>query len=74
MLMMTPLHPYRGFTASYGFDEADGVFHGRVLGIRDIVTFEADTLADLQQEFHDSVEDYLAFCEAHGKEPGPLDG
>ena len=45
------------------------VFHGRVLGLRDIVTFEADSAENLVKAFHDSVDDYLAFCEERGVEP-----
>lgn len=50
------------------FDE-DGVFHGRILGIEDVVTFEATTVDELEKAFRDSVDDYLAFCEEIGKKP-----
>ena len=34
-----------------------------------MVTFEADSVAELQQAFEDSVDDYLEFCETRGEEP-----
>ncbi|MGS1095989.1 type II toxin-antitoxin system HicB family antitoxin [Aquamicrobium terrae] len=60
---------YKGYSGSIEFDDEDMVFHGRVLGLRDIVTFEADSAEDLVKAFHDSVDDYLAFCEERGVEP-----
>jgi predicted HicB family RNase H-like nuclease len=60
---------YNGYSGSIEFDDEDMVFHGRVLGIRDIVTFEAETAEGLVKAFRDSVDDYLAFCEERGVEP-----
>jgi predicted HicB family RNase H-like nuclease len=63
------MRPYKGYTGSVDFDEDDLVFHGRIVGIRDIVTFEAETARDLIQAFHDSVDDYLTFCNEKGQDP-----
>lgn len=60
---------YKGYAGSIEFDDEDVVFHGRVLGIRDIVTFEAESADELVKAFHDSVDDYLAFCKERGEEP-----
>ena len=62
------MRPYKGYSGTIEFDEDDLIFHGRVTGIRDIVTFEADSAAGLVQAFRDSVDDYLAFCAARGQE------
>ena len=40
----------------------DGVFAGRVSGLRDMITFEGATFAEVEQAFRDSIDDYLAFC------------
>jgi predicted HicB family RNase H-like nuclease len=47
----------------------DGAFAGRVVGLRDVVTFEGATFAEVEQTFHDSVDDYLAFCTQRGEAP-----
>ena len=60
---------YKGYAGSIEFDDEDMVFHGRILGIRDIVTFEAETAEQLVKAFHDSVDDYLAFCKEQGVDP-----
>jgi predicted HicB family RNase H-like nuclease len=60
---------YKGYAGSIEFDDEDMVFHGRVLGIRDIVTFEAESADELIKAFHDSVDDYLDFCAEKNQEP-----
>lgn len=69
------MRPYRGYTGTVEFDEDDRVFHGRLVGISDIVTFEADTADELLKAFRESVDDYLSFCNERGKDPEkPLSG
>lgn len=63
------MKPYKGYSGSIEFDDEDMVFHGRVLGLRDIVTFEAQSAEELVKAFHGSVDDYLAFCKERGLEP-----
>ncbi len=58
---------YKGYLGTVEAD--DGTFFGRVSGLRDVVTFEGDTFADVEQAFRDSVDDYLAFCVARGEAP-----
>jgi predicted HicB family RNase H-like nuclease len=66
---------YKGYVGSVEVSIEDGVLHGRVLGIDDIVTYESETVPGLQREFETSLDDYLAFCAAHGKTPQrPLSG
>jgi len=45
------------------------LFHGRVLGIRDVVHFSGASVEELKQALADSVEDYLEACASIGKEP-----
>jgi predicted HicB family RNase H-like nuclease len=60
---------HKGYTARIHFDDRDGVFVGRVLGLRDIVSFHADSVARLRTAFKAAVEDYLADCEERGVSP-----
>ena len=53
---------YRGYRAPVMFDDDAGVFHGEVIGTRDVITFQGESVADLRQAFAGSVDDYLAFC------------
>jgi predicted HicB family RNase H-like nuclease len=61
------MQDYKGYSAKFSLDEEQGVFHGEVVGITDVVTFEGKTADELTKAFHDSVDDYLAFCEERGE-------
>ncbi len=66
---------YKGYVATAEFDDEAEFFHGEVLGIRDIVTFQGRSVAELKQAFRDSVDDYLEFCSEQGEEPNkPFSG
>ena len=60
---------YKGYFAKVEFDDDANIFHGEVINLRDIVTFEGETVDELRIAFVDSVEDYLAFCKERGEEP-----
>jgi predicted HicB family RNase H-like nuclease len=60
---------YKGYTATVEYDEEDGVFIGEVVGILDVITFEADRPEDLEKEFHVSVDVYLEYCDEKGVPP-----
>lgn len=60
---------YRGYCGQVTYNDDDGVFHGEVLGVRDVVTFQGTSVRELRLAFRRSVEDYLAFCETRGEEP-----
>jgi predicted HicB family RNase H-like nuclease len=45
------------------------VFHGKILGITDPVSFEASSVKGLKTAFKESVEDYLELCKEIGKLP-----
>ena len=60
---------YKGYIATVGYSSADKVFYGKIEGINDLVNFEADNVKDLEKEFKEAVNDYLATCKELGKEP-----
>jgi predicted HicB family RNase H-like nuclease len=60
---------YKGYSAKAEFDDEAMIFHGEVIGIRDVVTFQGKTVNELIEAFHDSVDDYLDMCESRGEEP-----
>jgi len=60
--------PYKGYTLEYTMLD-DGSYQGTVKGIKDVVTCEGNYLPDLAKAFHDSVDDYLAFCQDRNEPP-----
>ena len=60
---------YKGYAARIEYDDEDGIFVGRLAGIRDGVGFHADSVEDLRAAFHEAVDDYVETCAKIGKEP-----
>ena len=60
---------YKGYHSRIEFDSVSKVLHGKIEGIIDLVTFESDSISEIESEFHKAVDDYLAFCADIGQEP-----
>jgi predicted HicB family RNase H-like nuclease len=58
-----------GYVASVELDEEAGLFHGEVINTRDVLTFQGRTPDELRAAFADTIADYVAWCQARGKEP-----
>ena len=60
---------YKNYAGMVEFDGDACIFRGRVLGIRDTITFQGKTVDEIRQAFQDSVDDYLEFCRSRGESP-----
>ena len=60
---------YKGYDGSLEFSEEDSVFHGRIIGIKAMISFEGDSVASITEDFHDAVDEYLEFCANKDIEP-----
>ena len=60
---------YKGYFARVEFDDEANIFHGEVINLRDVITFEGESVEELRKAFTDSVEDYLEFCAERGEDP-----
>ncbi len=60
---------YKGYCARVEFDDEDGVFFGRISGIKDGVHFHGETVEALRTAFHESVDGYIDVCARIGKAP-----
>ena len=60
---------YKGYRAAVSYDAEAKALHGEVVGTRDVIFFEAESVEKLEQEFHLSIDDYLAACAERGREP-----
>ena len=60
---------YRGYSAAVSFDYETGVLHGEVVDTRDVIVFEDDSVAQLDEGFQTSIDDYLAVCAERGRTP-----
>ncbi len=60
---------YKGYFAEISYDDKAKLFHGEVLGLKDVITFQGKSVNELKKAFQDSVEDYLLWCEERGERP-----
>ena len=60
---------HKGYAARVEFDERDNIFVGRVLGIRTMISFHGQTVAELRAEFEGAVEDFVRDCKEKGLKP-----
>ena len=60
---------YKGYLGKVEFDDEAELFHGQVMHLRDVVTFQAKTAKELKKAMRESVQTYMQFCKERGAEP-----
>ena len=60
---------YKGYFGKVEFNDEANIFYGEVINLRDVVTFQGETVTELRSAFRDSVDDYLDLCASRGEEP-----
>lgn len=60
---------YKGYIGYVEYDDDAKIFHGEVVGLSDIITFQGKSVDELEQAFKDSVDDYLKWCRERGEKP-----
>ena len=65
---MNDVLQYKGYYADIHFSAEDEVFFGKIVGVDDLVNFEADSVKGLKKAFGEAVEDYLKTCSELGKQ------
>ena len=72
---MSSLFNYKGYWGTCETSIEDGILHGKIECIADLVTYEAETITELKQVFEEAVDDYLETCKELNKTPEkPLSG
>jgi predicted HicB family RNase H-like nuclease len=60
---------YKGYTGHVEYDDEARIFHGEVLDLKDVVTFQGKSVEEIERAFRDSIDDYLDFCKKRGEKP-----
>ncbi len=60
---------YKGYTGRVELDRDEGIFHGEVIDLRDVITFQGTSVEEIEVAFRSSIDDYLEFCEELGEDP-----
>ncbi|MCD8110872.1 MAG: antitoxin HicB [Clostridiales bacterium] len=57
---MGDIMTYKHLTGSIEISREDQCFYEKILGIRDLVLYEGNTLDELESDFHQMTDEYLA--------------
>jgi predicted HicB family RNase H-like nuclease len=60
---------YKGYMGHVEFDNEANIFHGEIINIDDVITFQGRSIDELQKALKDSVEVYIEFCKEQKKRP-----
>jgi predicted HicB family RNase H-like nuclease len=60
---------YKGYIGKVEYDADAKIFHGEVIGLRDVITFQGTTVKEIEKAFKDSVDDYLEWCQERNEKP-----
>lgn len=59
---------YKGYIGQVKYDDENRIFSGSVINTRDVITFQGESVQELENAFHESVDDYLTWCREDGVE------
>ncbi|MCL1824224.1 MAG: type II toxin-antitoxin system HicB family antitoxin [Oscillospiraceae bacterium] len=60
---------YKDYYGTVEFSLEDKVLFGRIIGIKDHITYEGRDVDSLQEDFQNAVEEYFIHCAEIGKPP-----
>jgi predicted HicB family RNase H-like nuclease len=60
---------YKGYTGSIEYSKDDDLLYGKVLGIKGLISFEGKTGHELEDDFKEAIDTYLADCKSDGIAP-----
>lgn len=60
---------YKNYTGSIEYSKEDDLLFGKVLGIKDLISYEGKTGMELENDFREVVDEYLDLCKKDGIEP-----
>lgn len=62
------LSEYKGYRSRVFYDPDDQIFVGEVVGISDSLCFHGKDIKELEEMFHQSIDNYFSICQKTGKD------
>ena len=66
---MKDFFEYKDYTGTVEYSAEDNCLFGKVLGIRNLILYEGQSVMELKQSFEFMLDSYLEDCKTQGKEP-----
>lgn len=66
---MSNLLSYKNYNGTVEYSREDKCLFGKVVGIKSLLSYEGNSVQDLEQDFQSVIDEYLADCKERNIEP-----
>lgn len=66
---MNNLLSYRNYNGTVEYSKEDGCLFGKVIGIKSLLSYEGNSVKELEQDFQEVIDAYLNDCRERNIEP-----
>lgn len=66
---MSSLLSYKNYNGTVEYSREDNCLFGKVVGIKSLLSYEGESVKELEQEFRDVIDEYLEDCRKRNVEP-----
>ena len=66
---MNNLLSYMNYNGTVEYSKEDGCLFGKVIGIKSLLSYEGDSVKELEQDFQNVIDEYLMDCKERNVEP-----
>jgi predicted HicB family RNase H-like nuclease len=66
---MSNLLSYKNYNGTVEYSKEDGCLFGKVVGIKSLLSYEGNSIQELEKDFQTVIDDYMADCEEREIQP-----
>ena len=66
---MSNLLSYKNYNGTVEYSKEDKCLFGKVIGIKSLLSYEGDSVQELEEDFQDEIDRYLEDCKERNIEP-----
>jgi predicted HicB family RNase H-like nuclease len=66
---MSNLLSYKNYNGTVEYSKEDSCLFGKVVGIKSLLSYEGNSIKELQDDFETVIDEYISDCEERGVEP-----
>lgn len=69
MVYMSNLLSYKNYNGTVEYSRKDNCLFRKIIGIKSLLSYEGSSVQELEQDFKNVIDDYLADCKERNIEP-----
>ena len=66
---MSSLLSYKNYNGTVEYSKEDNCLYGKVIGIKSLLSYEGDSVKELEEDFQNVIDTYLEDCKERNIEP-----